>query len=376
MKKKIKLTFIIDTLDTNLAGTENQLIKIINGVDKDRFDVELICFRDAPWLQANKASLDCRTKLFSIARFKKPGTYLNFIELVKYLRSSRPDVVHTFFPVGNIVGVFASRLAGVKAIISSRRDYGEWMSPRYLLFTKLANRFVTKIIANSNPVKELTLEKEKAGEDRLGVIYNGIDLDVYKGIERDKKLKKSLNIPEGNLVVGIVANFRPMKHHYTFIRAADEVLKARKDVTFLLMGGGRLKSEMEKLAGELKISKNLLFLGSQREVLPYLSIMDVGVNCSEGEGLSNAVMEYMCAGVPCVVSQAGGNPDLIQNGVNGYTFAIDDHKALASLLLKLFEDGGVREKFVAEARRKIETEMSLGVILSKYENLYACLAKG
>lgn len=376
MIKKIKLTFIIDTLDTNLAGTENQLIKIINGVDKDRFDVELICFRDAPWFQANKAVLPCRTKLFSIARFKKPGTYLSFIGLVKYLRSSKPDVVHTFFPVGNIVGVFASRLAGVKAIISSRRDYGEWMSPRYLMFTKLANRFVTKIIANSNPVKELTLQREKADKDRLGVIYNGIDLEVYKGIERDRRLKKTLNIPEGNLVVGIVANFRPMKHHYTFIKAAAEVLKARKDVTFLLMGGGRLKSEMEKLADELKISKNLLFLGSQKEVLPYLSIMDVGVNCSEGEGLSNAVMEYMCAGVPCVVSQAGGNPDLIQDGVNGYTFAIDDHKALASLLLKLFEDGRARERFVAEARKKIETEMSLGVILSKYEDLYAGLAKG
>lgn len=376
MKKKIKLTYIIDVLDTNLAGTENQLIKMINGVDKDRFAVELICFRDCEWFQANKANLDCSTKIFTIARFRKPVTYFNFLKLVRYLRSSRPDVVHAFFPVGNIIGVFASRLAGVKAVISSRRDYGEWMSPRYLMFTKLANRFVTKIIANSNPVKELTLQREKADKDRLGVIYNGIDLAVYKGIERDKILKKKLNIPEGNLVAGIVANFRPMKHHHTFIRAAAEVLKARKDVTFLLMGGGRLKSEMEKLGDELKISKNLLFLGSQKDILPYLSIMDVGVNCSEGEGLSNAVMEYMCAGVPCVVSQAGGNPDLIQDGVNGYTFAIDDHKALASLMLKLFEDGRVREKFVAEARRKIETEMSLGVILSRYENLYAGLAKG
>lgn len=376
MNRKIKLTYIIDVLDTNLAGTENQLIKMINGVDKDKFDVELICFRDCQWFQANKASLHCRTRVFPIARFKKPITYLNFLKLASYLRSSRPDVVHALFPVGNIVGVFASRLAGVKAIISSRRDYGEWMSLRYLLFTKLANRFVTKIIANSNPVKELTLQKENACEDRLGVIYNGIDLDIYEGMERDKSLKKSLNIPEGNLVAGIVANFRPMKRHHTFIRAAAEVLKTRKDVTFLLMGGGRLKSEMEKFADELKISKNLLFLGSQRDILPYLSIMDVGVNCSEGEGLSNAVMEYMCAGVPCLVSQAGGNPDLIQNGVNGYTFAIDDYKALASLMLKLFEDGLVREKFVAEAKRKIQTEMSLGVILSRYEKLYADLAKG
>ena len=375
MKNKIKLTYIIDVLDTNLAGTENQLIKMINGVDKGRFAVELICFSDHPWFEANKESLACSTKIFSIARFKKPATYLEFFKLVNYLRSSKPDVVHTFFPVGNIVGVLASRLAGVKVIISSRRDYGEWMSLRYLFFTKLANRFATRIIANSNAVKELTLEKEGPGKDRVGVIYNGIDPDFCRGLARDNGLKKRLNIPEGNLVVGIVANFRPMKHHHTFLQAAHEVLKARHDVTFILIGRGPLMSEMERLANELKISKNVLFLGSQSKVLPYLSIMDIGVNCSEGEGLSNAVMEYMCAGIPCVVSRAGGNPDLIQDGVNGRTFDIDDYKTLASVMLMLFEDAGVRSRFTAEARRKIEREMSLEVILSRYESLYSGLIK-
>lgn len=375
MNRKIKLTYIIDILDTNLAGTENQLIKMINGLDKRRFELELICFSDAPWLQANKGSLSCTSKVFSIARFKKPGTYLDFARLVKHLRSSRPDIVHTFFPVGNIVGVLAARLAGVGAIISSRRDYGEWMSPRYLLYTRLANRFVTRIIANSNAVKELTIEKEKPGKDKLGVIYNGIDLEFCMDLKCDHSLKKNLNIPDGNFVAGIIANFRPMKHHHTFVKAASEVLKVRKDVTFLLIGRGKLKSEMERAADELKISDNLLFLGAQPEVRPYLSIMDVGVNCSEGEGLSNAVMEYMCAGIPCVVSRAGGNTDLIQDGVTGYTFAIDDYKALSALMLKLFEDGEARARFVAEARRKIEREMSLGVILSKYEDLYYGLVK-
>lgn len=376
MNRKIKLTYIIDVLDSDLAGTENQLIKMINGVDKHKFDVELICFNDHPWLQANKGRLACSTRIFRMSRFKRPGAYLNFIRLVKYLRSCRPDVVHTFFPVGNILGVLACALSGVKAVVSSRRDYGEWMSPRYLLFTKLANRFASKIIANSNAVKELTIKMEKAADDKVGVIYNGIDPAAYRCIERDAKLKASLNIPDGNLVAGIVANFRPMKHHHTFLRAAREVLDARKDVTFILIGRGPLKDAMEKLAAELRISRDVIFLGSQREVLPYLSIMDVGVNCSEGEGLSNAIMEYMCAGVPCVVSRAGGNTDLIQDGVNGYTFEIDDYKALAAVLLRLFADAGARARFTAEAKVKIEREMSLGVILSKYEELYTRLANG
>lgn len=373
MKRKIKLTYIIDVLRTNLAGTENQLIKMIKGVDRARFDVELVCFRDDPWFEANKASLNCPARIFPISNFKAPGTYWNILRLAAYLRSSKADVVHTFFPVGNIVGVFAAWLAGVKVVISSRRDYGEWMSPRYLFVTKLANRFTTRIIANSNAVKELTISREQAWSDRLGVIYNGIDTSFGRDLERDRALKTKLGIPEGDLVAGIVANFRPMKHHHTFVWAAAEVLKKRTDVTFILIGAGPLREEAERLAGELGVKKKLLFLGPQKQILPYLSIMDIGVNCSEGEGLSNAVMEYMSAGVPCVVSQAGGNPDLIQDGVNGFTFKIDDHKALASSMLRLFEDAGARAAFTAAARRKIDTEMSLGVILSKYEDLYSGL---
>lgn len=369
MKRKTRLTYIIDFLDTNLAGTENQLIKMINGVDKDRFEVELILFRDHPWFQANKGTLDCSKQIFPIANFKSLATYANILKLANYLRSSKPDIVHTFFPVGNIIGVLASRMAGVKVILSSRRDYGEWMSPRYLFFTKQANRFVTKIVANSKAVASLTREKEGAPLDKLAVIYNGIDLSVFNSLDNKSGLKKKLNIPEGNFVVGIVANFRPMKHHHTFIMAAHEVLKKRTDVTFILIGKGKLKEEMERLALELKIEKNVLFLGSQ-PVLPYLPILDVGVNCSEGEGLSNAIMEYMCAGVPCIVAEAGGNTDLIENGANGYTFALDDYMALSSQLLRLFDDKRARERFVAAARKKIEDEMSLGVILSKYEDFY------
>lgn len=374
--RKIKLTYIIDVLRTNLAGTENQLIKLIKGVDRRRFDVELVCFRDDPWFEANKAALGCPARVFRISNFKSPATYLNILRLAAYLRSSKADVVHTFFPVGNIVGVMAARLAGVRVIISSRRDYGEWMSPRYLFVTRLSNRFATRIIANSNAVRDLTLEKEKAGQDRLGVIYNGIDTSFGAGLSTDRELKRRLGIPEGDLVAGIVANFRPMKHHHTFVRAAAEVLRNRKDVSFILIGTGSLRGQAERLAEELGIRDKLFFLGPQKDILPYLSIMDIGVNCSEGEGLSNAVMEYMSAGVPCVVSRAGGNPDLIQDGINGYTFAIDDHQALATSMLRLFEDSGARAAFTAAARRKIEAEMSLGVILSKYEELYGRLFSG
>lgn len=374
MNRNIKLTYMIDELATDLAGTENQLIKMINGLSKMGFDIRLICFRDRPWLKKNAPSLACKTQVIDINRFKRPFTYLNYLKLVRLLRSSKSDIVHTFFPTANILGVIAARLAGTKAVVSSRRDYGEWMKGRYLTMTRFANRFATKIVANSYKVKELTVEKESADPSKIEVFLNGIDMEKFSGLKRDRALKKSLRIPDGDMVVGIVANFRPMKRHQTFLKAASRILNERNDVTFLMIGTGPLKEEMEKLAKTLGISGKVRFTSAQDNVLPYLSIMDVGVNCSEGEGLSNAVMEYMSAGVPCVVSEAGGNPDLITNDFNGYTFGVDDDPALASLVLRLLNDEAKRKTFTKNARQTIKEKMSLDVILSKYKTFYENLA--
>jgi len=376
MKKPLKIIFMIDILDSNLGGTENQLIKMINGLDKKKFQVELICFDDHPWFEANATTLDCSSRVVAINRFNKAYTYINFVRLVSHLRREKPDIVHTYFPVGNSLGVFAAYLAGVQHIVSSRRDYGEWMRGPYLFMTKAANRCASRIIANSSMVKELTERKELVSGAKVDVIYNGIDTDLFRNIKPDKALKKRLGIPEGNRVVGIVANFRPMKHHFTFVKAAAGILKKRRDIDFVLVGTGQLKEETERLAAGLGVSGSMHFAGPQDDVIPYLSIMDVGVNCSEGEGLSNAIMEYMAAGVPCVVSNGGGNPDLITHDVNGFVFDVDDHAALAGYILRLLDDEEARGRFVGNALKKVKSEMSLKAILARYEDYYQGLVNG
>ena len=371
---RIRIVFIIDRLVTNMAGTENQLLKIIGGLDPERFELHLISFKNHPWLEKHRHSLACKTYVFEINRFKRFNTYANCLKLANLLRALRPDIVHTFFPVGNIVGVLCARLAGVRHIVSSRRDYGEWMRTGYLLATRFANRFVSRVVANSRLVGELTQRAEKMDARRIDVIHNGIELGAFSGIRRSETLKQELGIPESNKVIGLVANYRPMKRHETLVRAAHSVLQRRTDVDFLLIGidvmAGGIRDRVKALIRELGIDERFHFVDTCQDVVPYLSIMDVGVNCSAGEGMSNAVMEYMAAGVPCVVSDSGGNPDLISADVHGAVFGLDDHAALAREILGLLEDPQRRGRFVENARRRMETEMSLPAMLRAYERYY------
>jgi glycosyltransferase involved in cell wall biosynthesis len=375
MPKQIKILYIIDALDDKLGGTENQLIKMLRGLKREQFKVHLLCFHNRPWFEKNASIFQCDVSVINIHKFTRISTYVNFITLIKFIKKYNPDVIHTFFPVGNILGVIAARLAGVKNTISSRRDYGEWMDSRYLLATKIANMFVTKIVANSQSVKALTHEREHARNGQVEVILNGINTAGFYSIKKDVELKMKLGIPPHDKVVGIVANFRPMKHHATFVKAAGEIAAVRNDVSFVLIGTGMLRSELEFLGASLNITQKLIFTGPQTDIIPYLSIMDVGVNCSEREGLSNAVMEYMAAGIPCVVSNAGGNTDLITHNVNGYLFDLDDYKTLAAFIMKLLQDQETARKFINNSREKIEREMSLESMLAQYAELYRRLAE-
>lgn len=368
MSRRIKITYMIDNLTTDLAGTENQLLKIIKGLNKKEFEIELITFSSNPWFRENARNLDCKSRVIEINRFKSPAAYINFLRLVRALRSSGTDIVQTFFPVANSLGVFAARAAGVRNIISSRRDFGEWMNGRYLLATRAANTMVKAILVNSDRVKELTVTREKVKEAKVTVIYNGIYTEVFTQAAPIEAA--ALGITPGNKVVGIVANFRPMKHHHTFVQAASDVLKHRQDVTFVMIGTGQLKEQTEQLARSLNIHGNCLFTGATKEVWKYLSVMDTGVNCSEGEGLSNAIIEYMASGVPCVVSDGGGNTDLVKHGVNGYVFPVDDHAKLAGYILELLGDSGKRMEFRTNSLRRVKEDFSMEAMLSKHERFY------
>jgi polysaccharide deacetylase family protein (PEP-CTERM system associated) len=380
-RRRTKVTMMIDRIDSNLGGTENQLLKLTRGLDPKLLDVRLIGLHETEWFREHRGEFRCPTDVIEFNNFRHPLTYLNFFRLVNLLRRMRPDVVHTFFPAANIFGVMAARLAGVQGIVSSRRDYGEWMSTRYLLATRFANRFVGRIVANSNQVKELTERKEKVDGKRIEVIYNGIDINLFSRVPCDEALKQKLDIAAGDKVIGIVANFRPMKRHTTFIHAAGEILQKRRDVCFVLIGEDAsipgLKDSVKKLAQSLGIHDRMRFVDAQgqHDVLRYLSIMDVGVNCSEGEGLSNAVMEYMTFGVPCVVSGSGGNPDLVTGEVHGAVFALEDHHALATQILRMLDSPELRQRFAVNARTRIETEMSLPAMLLNYQRFYQEMAE-
>jgi glycosyltransferase involved in cell wall biosynthesis len=241
---------------------------------------------------------------------------------------------------------------------------------------KLANRYVDAIISNSVAVKELTSKKEGYDFNKIKVIYNGINVNEFCRKNMDsKKLRKTLGIPPHAKIVGIVAGLKPMKRHATFIKAAHSIIEQRDDVHFVIVGDGPMKTQLDQLTSSLALRQHVHFLGFQKNVFPFLAIFDVGINCSANEGLSNAIMEYMAYEVPCIVARAGGNTELVDNSVNGYTFELDNVQELTECILSLLDDEKTKEEFALRSKKKIMKELTLNKMITAYDSYFEEILK-
>jgi glycosyltransferase involved in cell wall biosynthesis len=368
----MKIAIVIDFMSTDRAGTEGQVFKLLKGLSPHH-EVELIVLRQSDWLAAQAGSWPWPVTVIELGGVARPGFFPAVLRLVAHLRRRRPDVVHTFFPIANIVGVIAARLSGCKAVLSSRRDYGYWITPGYLRATRFANRFVDRIVTNSAQVKRFTTEVESVPADRISVVYNGVDFGALQLAQPHQGLRAQLGIPEGLRLIGLVANYRPIKRHDTLLEAVAILKRSHPDVGVLLVGVD--SPDDPTLAGILQRAQRLglsdcLFRGqADGNIADFLSLMAIGVNSSDSEGLSNAVIEYMVSKLPVVVSNGGGNPDLIEHEVHGLVFPVGDAQALAVCLARLLDDEALRQRCVAAAALKTQ-DMTMPAMVRHHEDAY------
>ncbi len=357
-----------------VGGTENQLAKLINNLDKKRFKTYLVCLKHSDNFEG--LPLDSEKITLNLNSFKSPRFILKLIKFRSFLRREQIDIVQSYFLDANIFAILSARLAGVKKIISCRRDMGFWYNRKNLFILRVLSGCVDRFLVNSIAIKKNISRAEKIPLDKIDVIYNGIQLDCYRaGTDAKERLRKELNIPADHIVVGCIANLnRKVKRVDRFIRAASLVSRSAKKVSFLIIGDGYLRDELTRLADELNIGDKTVFTGLRNDIPALLRTIDIGVLTSDSEGISNSILEYMAAGLPAVVTDVGGNPELIEDNHEGFLVPPERIEAIADSVLKLVNDQKLRQTFGRNGMQKAYSEFSLENMVQKTENYYYNLA--
>ena len=177
---RIRIAYLIDTISSDKAGTEKQLLNLIGRLDPERFELTLVCLHESPWMQRNR--LPCETVTLGYKGFLKPGFPSVMGRYLRLLREKRFDLVQTFFEDSMFVG-FLGKILGRNrhALVVSKRDLGlGGEEPGYHSIFKMIRPLVFRacdgVAVNSRAIKAWLSEHEKVPADKITVIGNGIDL--------------------------------------------------------------------------------------------------------------------------------------------------------------------------------------------------------
>lgn len=371
----IKIAFVIDTIESPTAGTEKQLLMLIRHLDRSRFQPYLCVLRVSVWLE--KEFNLCPLFVAGIDSFKTITGLKGISRLSGWFKENGINIVQPHFRDSSIAGILAARFAGIKTVIGTRRNQGYWLTPVELKIQRLLDRWVTVYIVNSQSTKQWMANTEGVDLKRVEVINNGFDFSTIETVSdiNRKEMRLSLGIAEDAPVIGIVANLRPVKDHATFLQAANIVRAQIPAARFLIIGDGSGKSELQKLTDELNLTDAVIFLGARLDVPRILEVCDIGVLTSRSESFSNAIVEYMAAGLPVVTTDVGGAREAVDGGINGFIVPIGDFDEMGQRIIELLKADTIKE-MGQESRKRSLDRFALTSMIEKTEHLYDRCLKG
>ncbi len=368
--RPLRILFLVEEMEAITAGgTERQILQIIRLLREAGIEPEVCVFRHTGWLTEDVAG--CPVHNGGIGRLASPDAIPQFWRLIRWMRAKRFDVAQCFFIEANILGPILARFAGVPLILGSRRNLNYWMKRHHLLLQRISNRFVSRLVANCEAVRHKVGAMENFPLDRIDVIYNSIDADEFRpNPEIRRRVRHELQIAEDQVVIGNVSTLRPVKGVHHFVAAAALVRDRAPAAYFLVIGDGPQHAAIEQQIADLQLGPVFRLLGSQEVVAPYLQAVDIAVLSSESEGLSNSILEYMAAGLPCVATDVGGNREALGNAA-GAIVPSGDVKGLADAILNLVNDPNRRRELAAKSVARIESSFGLQTTRTKLTSYYS-----
>ena len=230
------------------------------------------------------------------------------------------------------------------------------------------------MLTNANAVREAVLAEDHFAPDKVKVIHNGVDLDRFSQRSQDRTWLS----PTGNQErwVVLVGNMHgDIKGHPTLIAAAEAVVREFPGVKFLFAGDGQRRKEFEEQSARLGIANHFHFLGRRDDVPRILSCCEIGVLPSKAEGLPNAVLEYLAAGLPTIASRVGGNAEIIEDGKTGLLVPPEDSAALSDALLRLLRNSNLAADLGNNGREFVAAEFTFQRLIEKTDQMYTELLR-
>lgn len=366
--RKIKILFLIDEL--LIGGTESQLILLAESLPRESFEPIIGVLRKTGYrdtLKIRTPIVDFKWSGFPLAK------NLSLIWRIKnYLDRGKFDIIQTHFADSTIYGAWAVRLCRHRPyLITTRRNLYHWIKDEPWSFRLMRHTvsWTDRVLVNSHSALKECQSMENVPQEKITLIPNAIDPGRFNGIPADEA-KQVIGLGGEFPVIGVVANFRPVKGLISFLEAAARVHREMPAAHFVLVGSGPQEGKLKARCRELGIQNQVKFLTDFPEIPTAMAGFDVAVQPSLSESFSNVLLEYMAASKAIVATRVGDAEVIIEDGTHGLLVQRNDPEGLSSAILYLSRNRDRAVEMGRLAREKVIRDWSSEKIIKAYEELY------
>ncbi|MEW6213669.1 MAG: glycosyltransferase [Nitrospirota bacterium] len=364
MKKKV----VHVTFDMSIGGAEQVIYNLVENTDRDKYEVSIICL-DHPIGTFGRQLQEKGYEI--IACDRKPGFDLSVVRMIHNLIVQHNiDVLHCHQYTPYVYGLFGAAFTRAKVIFTEHgRFYPDRRRFKRILLNPLLSCFTDYVTAISMATRNALIQYENFPRKNIKVIYNGIDDSRYM-LPSEVDLRQSLGINQDALILGTVARLDPIKNQKMMIKALGIIRSKHPNSCLLIVGDGPERENLESAALELGLSSHVLFTGFREDAHRFMKIMDIFLLTSFSEGTAMTLLEAMACGLPCIVTDVGGNPEIVKDQDTGFVVSSNDEKALSKVIDMLIENGDLRKKIGMAGRKRFEANFTVDKMVGAYQGMY------
>ena len=353
---------------SKMGGAEENLFSLIKSLDRKKYTPILICQEDGELPQRLK-KIDVEARYLKMRGWRKGKFFLiNLVTVIKlliFIKRNNIRLLHINPYRLAPYGALAAKLAKIPSILSIHDFVDKSKIKRFLI-----NR-ADKIIVVSDSIGKVFNSRN----DKVRIIYNGINFSIFDKMIKGESIKKELAITNGTYLVGMVGQITPWKGHQDFLAAAAEVLKKKPFVRFLIVGDALFNKELsiEKLreiSRQYKIDSHVIFTGLRKDIPQIIAGLDILVLPSRQEPFGRVILEAMAMGKPVIATDCGGPAEIITSGQTGMLVPVKRPDLLAKAIIRLLSNPTERERLARAGYDMVKNRFDLQKQVDKVTDLY------
>ena len=386
------------------GGLENVVVNLVNGLQRHP-DVQCSvgCL-----IEQGEWSARVAPRGVWVGDLEQRGALRTLLSLSRHIRKNGVQLIHSHNSQAHLFGVAASLLTGIP-LVHTKHGQNWPDDPRWVWKSRQASRLSRRIIAVSSDIRRIIVDIENVPEDKVVLIQNGIDTSEFLAVGEnatsgaasaptahqcasygypcagsplagdhraesppagDEKGRLALGLPADAFVIGSVGRLAWEKNYELLVRAFAAFLGRHPEGFLVIVGEGPYCERIEAAVLSAGIRGRCLLAGIQGDVKPWLQAMDIYCLSSLTEGASITLLEAAAAGLPAVVTNVGGNAEIVRDGVNGLVVLPKDAVALSAAFERLHRDPDERGRMGLAARARVTEQYSVERMVDAYLRLY------